>query len=81
MRIPVSDGLRQWLRNKGLEAYLQVVDVEPHPRAAEIVNQIDVAKITNKQVRRFLNLRREGFDRMEKLELEVLWSYFGDYSP
>ena len=57
MLMHVSDRLRQWPCNNGLEGYLQVVDVEPHPRAAEIVRQIDVTKVTNKQVRRFLNLQ------------------------
>ena len=81
MPILVSNRLRQWLHNKGLQGYLRVVDVEPHPRAAEIVNQIDVAKITNKQVRRFWNLKREGFNAMDPLKPKVLRSYFGEYSP
>ena len=60
MPIPVSNKLRNWLHNKGLQGYLRVADVQPHPRATEIVNQINVAKITNKQVYRYLNLKREG---------------------
>ena len=52
MSILVSDRLRQWLHTKGLQGYIRVADVKPYPRASEIINQIDVAKITNKQVRR-----------------------------
>ena len=33
MPIPVSDRLRQWLQTKGLQGYLKVADVEPHPQA------------------------------------------------
>ena len=60
---------------------MQVVDAEPHPHVAEIMQQIDVAKVTNKKVRRCLNLKRACFDSMEKLKSEVLRSYFGAYSP
>ena len=58
MSIPVSDNLPQWLSNKGLQGYLK----EPHPQAIEVIQQIDISKITNKQVRRLMNLKREGFD-------------------
>ena len=81
MTIPVSDRLHNWLHNKGMQGYLKVADVEPHPRTAKIVNQIDVAKITNKQVHQFLNLKREGFDGTNPLEPTILRSYFIDYSP
>ena len=81
MPIPVSDRFRNWLQNKGLQGYLKFVDIEPHPSVAEIVNQIDAAKITNRQVCQFLNLKREGFDGMEPLKPEVLRSYFGEYLP
>ena len=60
---------------------MQVVDAEPHPHVAEIMQQIDVAKVTTKKVRRCLNLKTVGFDSMEKLKPEVLRSYFGEYSP
>ena len=60
---------------------MQVADAEPHPGAVEIIHQIDVAKITNKQVRRFLNLKREGFNGLKPLKPEVVRSYFGEYSP
>ena len=53
MSMPVSNRLRQWPCNNGLEGYLQVADVEPHPRAAEIVRHINMTKVTNEQVRRF----------------------------
>ena len=79
--IPVFDRLRQWLHTKGLQGYLRVADVKPHPCTAQIVNQINVAKITNKQVRQFLNLKMEGFDGMAPLKPEVLRLYFGKYSP
>ena len=45
------------------------------------MQQIDIAKITNKQVRRILNLKREGFDAVLKMDKETLRSYFGEYSP
>ena len=58
MSILVFDRLRNWLNNKGLQGYLK----EPHPQAIEVIQQIDISKITNKQVRRLMNLKREGFD-------------------
>ena len=61
--------------------YLQVADVEPHPHAADIIQQIDVANITNIKIRKCLNLKREDFDSMEKLKPEILRSYFSAYSP
>ena len=61
MAIYVSDNLRQWLINKNLQRFIKVAKVEPHPRAAEILQQIDVSKITNKKVRSVLELKREGF--------------------
>ena len=60
---------------------MQFADAEPHPHVAEIMQQIDVAKVTTKKVRRCLNLKTVGFDSMEKLKSEVLRSYFGAYSP
>ena len=62
MAIYVSDNLWQWLANKNLQGFIKVAEVEPHPRAAEILQQIDVSKITNKKVRSVLELEREGFD-------------------
>ena len=81
MPILVSDRLCQWLHTKGLQGYLKVADFEPHPQAAEIVHQIDVAKLTNKQERRYLNLQREGFDGIDPVNPKVLKSYFDDYLP
>ena len=81
MLIPVSIELRQWLHNKGLQGYLKVADSEPHPHATQIIQQIDVTKIRNKQVHRLLNLKREGFDVVTKLDPDVLKPYFGEYSP
>ena len=56
-------------------------DLDPHPRATEIIQRIDIARVTNKQVRRVLNLKREGFDAIEKMDKDKLHSYFGEYSP
>ena len=81
MPIPVFEELRQWLQNKGLQGYLKIAYSELHPHAAQIIQQIDITRITNKQVRRLLNLKREGFNVMQKLYLDVLRSYFGAYSP
>ena len=79
--IQVSDSLRKWLKRNGLEGYLGIADVEPHPLVVEIVKEIDVDKSSNQQVDRFLNLKNEGYNMMESLETEVLESYFGPYSP
>ena len=81
MPIPVFDNLRQWLTNKDLQGFLKVADSDPHPRASEIIQQIDVAKVTNKQVRRVLNLKWEGFDVVQKMNKGILSSYFREYSP
>ena len=40
---------------------------------------LDAKQITNKQVRRFLNLNNEGYNEMDNLEEDVLQSYFGPY--
>ena len=69
------------MKSKGLQEYLKVIDVEPHPQATDIIHQINVDKITNKQVHWFLNLNHEEFDGMDHLDANVLRSYFGDYSP
>ena len=81
MLIPVSEELRQQLHNKGLQGYLKIAYAEPHLHAAQIIQQIDITRITNKQVRLLLNLKREGFDTMQQLDPDVLRSYFGAYSP
>ena len=72
-----SNRLRQWLESKCLQGYPRVADVEPHPQVDDIIKEIGIAKITNKQLRRFMNLKREGYDGMDPLEADVLWSYFG----
>ena len=81
MSIPISDSLRQWLETKNLQGYIRIAEATPHPNTAKLVQQIDIAKITNKQVRRILNLKREGFDVLQKMDKETLQSYFGEYSP
>ena len=81
MPILILDNLRLWLETKNLQGYIRIAEASPHPNAAEIAQQIDIAKITNKQVRRILNLKREGFDAVQKMDKETLRSYFGEYSP
>ena len=72
MSIPISDNLRQSLDTKNLQGYIRIAEAAPHPNAAELVQQIDIAKITNKQVRRVLILKREGFDVVQKMDKETL---------
>ena len=81
MSIPISDNLRQWLETKNLQGYIRIAEATPHPNVLELVQQIDIAKITNKHVRTILNLKREGFDVVQKMDKETLRSYFGEYSP
>ena len=81
MSIAISDNLCLWLDTKNLQGYIRIAKASPHPNAAEIVQQIDIAKITNKKVRRILNLKREWFDAVQKMDKETLQSYFGEYSP
>ena len=57
-----------------------MVDVEPHPQEENLIKEININKITNKQIRRFLNLKNEGYDQMDALGANVLQSYFGEYS-
>ena len=81
MSIPISDSLRLWLETKNLQGYIRIAEESPHPNTAGIAQKIEIAKITNKQVRRILNLKREGFDAVQKMDKETLRSYFGEYSP
>ena len=81
MPIPISDNLRTWLESKNLQGYISIAEAEPHPNVAELLQQIDISKITNKQVRRTLKLKREGFDVVQKMDKDTLRSYFGKYSP
>mgnify|MGYP000134895197 FL=1 len=80
MPIQVFDHLRNWLKTNGLEGYLWITNAEPHPHAAEIVKQIDVDKLMNKQVHQFLNLKNEGYDIIDTFEADILESFFGEYS-
>ena len=66
MPIHVSDNLQWWRNNKGLQGYLRVADSKPHPRTTEVIQSIDITKLINKQVHRVLNLKREGFDAVQK---------------
>ena len=54
MSIPILENLRQWLVSKNRQGYISIAEVEPHPNAAEHLQQIDISKITNKQVHRTL---------------------------
>ena len=81
MPIPISENLRQWLVSKNLQGYINVAEAEPHPNVAELLQQIDISKVTNKQVRRTLKLKREGFDVVQKMDKDTLRSYFREYSP
>ena len=81
MPIPISDNLRMSLETKNLQGYIRIPEEAPHPNDAKLVQQIDIAKIINKQVCRILNLKREGFDVVQKIDKETLRSYFGEYSP
>ena len=64
-----------------MQAYLKVADANPHPRATEILQRIEVDKVINKQVRCILNFKREGFDAVQKMDKDMLRSYFGECSP
>ena len=81
MSIPISDNLRQWLTRKNLQGYISIAEAVPHTNAAELLQQIDISKITSKQVRWTLKLKREGFDVVQKMDKDTLRSYFGEYSP
>ena len=72
--------MQGWLQARGLAGYMRVADVEARPKAEEIIKHIDANQITNKQVCRFLNLKNEGYNVMHTLDIDVLQSYFGEYS-
>ena len=55
--ILISDSLILWLETKNLQGYIRIAEASPHPNAEELVQHIDIAKITNKQVRRTLKWR------------------------
>ena len=67
--------------SKNLQGYINVAEAEPHSNVVELLKQIDISKITNKQIRRTLKLKREGFDVVQKMDKDTLRSYFGEYSP
>ena len=50
MLITISENLRLWLETKNLQGYIRIVEASPNPNPAEIAQQIDIDKITNKQV-------------------------------
>ena len=81
MSIHVSDELRQWPSNKNLQGFIKVAEAEPHPNADTLIQQIHVTSITTKKVRTALQLRRGGFDVVQKVSDDNLRSYFGAYSP
>ena len=78
MPMQISEHVRRWLKTNGLEGYLRTEDLEPHPQVEEIMKEIDVDKITNKQMRR---MKKEGYDEMDTLKADILQSYFSEYSP
>ena len=77
----VSNDLCSWLECNNLQGFLKVADVEPHPRVEALIEEIDVAKITDKKVRTALEMPRGGFDAVKNVTEEGLRSYFGEYSP
>ena len=81
MPIPVSDELREWLHSRNLQGFIRVAEADPHPQAEELVQQLDITKITTKKVRNALRMPRGGFDVVQKPSSEALRSYFGEYSP
>ena len=81
MPIPVSDELREWLHSRNLQGFIRVAEADPHPQAEELVQQLDITKITTKKVRNALRMPRGGFDVVQKPSSEALRSYFGAYSP
>ena len=68
MPVPISDNLRHWLISKNPQEYIRIAEVEPHTNAVELLQQFDISKITNKQVRRTLKLEREGFAAVQKMD-------------
>ena len=72
MLITVSDELRQWLHNKNLQGFIKVAEVEPHPQAKTLMQEIDVTKITTKKVRNALQMQRGGFDVVKRVSEEAL---------
>ena len=81
MPIPVSDELREWLHSRNLQGFIRVAEADPHPQAEELVQELDITKITTKKVRNALQMPRGGFDAVQKPSSEALRSYFGEYSP
>ena len=81
MPIPVSDELREWLHERNLQGFIKVAEAEPHPQAEELVEQLDITKVTTKKIRNALQLPRGGFDAVKQPSSEALRSYFGEYSP
>ena len=81
MPIPVSEELRLWLHERNLQGFIKVAEAEPHPQAEELVQQLDITKVTTKKIRNALQMPRGGFDAVKKPSSEALQSYFGEYSP
>ena len=62
MPIPVSDELCQWLHNRNLQGFIKVAEADPHPQAEELLQDLDITKITTKKVRNALQMPRGGFN-------------------
>ena len=80
MPTQVFEHLKNWLQTNGLDGYIRIAEAQPHQQVKEIVKEINIGKITNKNVRLILNLKNEGYNEMDAVEIEVLDSYFGEYS-
>ena len=69
----VSQHLRNWLTTNNLQGYLQIAYVKPHPQVEEVTRQINVDKVTNKQIRRNLILNlKEGYNEVAWMSLSYI---------
>ena len=81
--IEVSEHLETWgsgYRQRDWEASYKLQMHNHMCKAMEVATRINVHKLTNKQIRKNLNLKNDGATEMDALEIEILDSYFGEYS-
>ena len=80
MTIIVTSALRNWLADHGLQGFIQVAEVLPHPNAMEMESKLNIETLTDSMVRKKLGLNSTGERQFEILPTELLERYYGKYS-
>ena len=52
----ITTALRNWLTQNGLQGFIKVAEVPPHPNATEIASKLNIETITDSMLRKKLSL-------------------------